>query len=232
MEKILVLDDEVEIADLVEIYLTNENYEVKKLYSPGAVMSVLAEEDISLAIIDVMMPGIDGLTLCRQIRQKHNIPIIMLSAKALDMDKIMGLGSGADDYITKPFNPIELIARVKAQLRRFIKLNPNYRESAGAELILEHKGLVVNKENYKVTLYDREIALTPTQMDILFLLLSHKGKALSTEEIFEKVWGERYFDASNNTVMVHIRHIREKLGDDRKNPKWIKTVWGVGYKIE
>lgn len=231
--KILVVDDEKEIADLVEIYLTNENYQVIKTYDGTEVLEILKGNDISLVILDIMMPKIDGLTLCRLIREKYNIPIIMLSAKSMDMDKVLGLSNGADDYITKPFNPIELIARVKAQLRRFIKLNPKVmQQEIKDNSLIELNGLIVDKNRYRVTLYDEEITLTPREFEILYLLALTPNKVFSSEEIFENVWKDKYYEASNNTVMVHIRHLRKKLGDNSRNPKFIKTVWGVGYKIE
>lgn len=226
---ILVVDDEREIADLVEIYLVNENYNVIKQYDGSNVINILENKDISLIILDIMMPGIDGISLCRNIRKNYNIPIIMLSAKTMDMDKVLGLSSGADDYITKPFNPIELIARVKAQIRRYTKFNIR---QTSKNNIIEIKGLTINKESYTVKLYDEKIDFTPTEFELLYLLASNQDKVMSSEEIFESVWKEKYFEASNNTVMVHVRHIREKLGDNSKDPKFIKTVWGVGYKIE
>jgi DNA-binding response OmpR family regulator len=230
--KILVVDDEREIADLIGIYLTNEGYDVLKLYDGTDVLNTIRGRDISLVILDVMMPGIDGITLCRLIREEFNIPIIILSAKSLDIDKVLGLTTGADDYVSKPFNPIELMARVKAQLRRFIKLNPESSDNQKNSFLIEHKGLVIDKEKFTVQLYDKNIVLTPIEFDILFLLAQNADKVLSSEQIFEFVWKEKYYEASNNTVMVHIRHLREKLGDNSRNPKYIKTVWGVGYKID
>ncbi|WDV44324.1 response regulator transcription factor [Clostridiaceae bacterium M8S5] len=225
--KILVVDDEIEITDLVAIHLSND-YDVIKCYDSTRVMDIINIENISLVILDIMMPNIDGLALCKMIREKYNIPIIMLSAKSMDMDKVIGLTYGADDYITKPFNPIELVARVKAQLRRFIKLNQNIKDCTN---LIELNGLAVNKESHTVTLYDRNIELTKREFDILYLLMLKPNKVYSSEEIFEKVWKEKYYEASNNTVMVHIRHLRKKLGDKSRKPKFIKTVWGVGYKI-
>ena len=231
--KVLVVDDEREIADLVEIYLQNEGYQVLKLYGGQDVMETLSRGNISLVILDVMMPGIDGINICRMIREKYNIPIIMLSAKSMDIDKVLGLSMGADDYIAKPFNPIELMARVKAQLRRFIKLNPGARED-GRPVggVIEINGLVIDKDSFTVTLYDQKIVLTPIEFEILHLMAENCNKVLSSEEIFETVWKEKYYEASNNTVMVHIRHLREKLGESSRDPKFIRTVWGVGYKIE
>lgn len=231
MINILIVDDEIEIADLIAIHLSND-YNVIKCYDSTEVMDIMTESDISLVILDIMMPKIDGLTICRLIREKYTIPIIMVSAKSMDMDKVIGLTYGADDYITKPFNPIELIARVKAQLRRFIRLNPgtNNVEKEATDLI-EINGLLVNKASRTVTLYDQKIELTKREFDILYLLLSNPDIVFGSEEIFERVWKDKYYEASNNTVMVHIRHLRQKLGDDSRKPKFIKTVWGVGYKI-
>lgn len=230
--KILVVDDEIEIADLVAIHLTNEDYEVIKVYDSTEVLEIMECNNISLAILDIMMPKVDGLTLCRQIREKYNIPIIMLTAKSMDMDVIIGLSNGADDYVTKPFNPLELIARVKAQLRRFTKFNPNaINQEPQNHNLIELNGLIIDKDSYRVTLYSREISLTSREFDILYLLASNPNKVLSSEKIFEAVWKEKYYDAANNTVMVHIRHLRKKLGENSRNPKFIKTIWGVGYKI-
>lgn len=227
-ETILVVDDEKEIANLIGIYLKNEGYDVIKLNSGNRVIEILTEQDVHLVILDIMMPGIDGLEVCRRIRQEFNIPIIMLSAKSEDMDKIMGLSTGADDYITKPFNPLELVARVKSQLRRFLYLNPNNDKQDESITIEDMK---INPISHTVSIDGREINLTPTEFDILLALARNRGKVMNTEEIFKEVWKEKYLD-SNNTVMVHIRKIREKTEDNFKNPKYIKTVWGVGYKIE
>lgn len=227
---ILVIDDDKEIADLVEIHLVSEGYQVRKAYSAQEGLSYLEQEDIKLVILDIMMPGMDGLTICSKIRETSSVPIIMLSAKSTDLDKIIGLGAGADDYVTKPFNPLELTARVKSQLRRYTKLNPNSRhEKQDKEIVLDH--LIINKENHKVNAYGRDVKLTPIEFDILYLLASNVGRVFSTDEIFERVWNEKMYDA-NNTVMVHIRRIREKIEMDSRNAQIIKTVWGVGYKIE
>ncbi len=177
-----------------------------------------------------MMPGMDGLEMCRKIREFNNIPIIMLSAKSTDLDKIMGLSTGADDYVTKPFNPLELTARVKSQLRRYTQLNPNNQVEKTENEINIH-GLEINKENHRVVVYGEEIKLTPIEFDILYLLASNPGKVFSTDDIFEKVWNEKVYEA-NNTVMVHIRRLRGKMKEDTRTNKIITTVWGVGYKIE
>ena len=228
---ILVVDDEKEIAELVEIYLVSDGYKVFKAENAQEGFDILNKEDIHLVLLDIMMPGMDGMEMCRRIRETNNIPIIMLSAKSTDLDKILGLGTGADDYVVKPFNPLELTARVKSQLRRYTQLNPNsaIREAEKNEISI--RGLVINKDNHKVTVYDEEIKLTPIEFDILYLLASNPGKVFSTDEIFEKVWNEKVYEA-NNTVMVHIRKLREKVEEDPQNPELIKTVWGKGYRID
>ena len=229
---ILVVDDEKEIADLVEIYLVSDGYKVFKANNAQEGLEILDKEEIHLVLLDIMMPGMDGLEMCRRIRETNNIPIIMLSAKSTDLDKILGLGTGADDYVVKPFNPLELTARVKSQLRRYTQLNPNSgSRSDAAKNEIAIKGLVINKDNHKVTVYDEEIKLTPIEFDILYLLASNPGKVFSTDEIFEKVWNEKVYEA-NNTVMVHIRRIREKIELNPKEPEYLKVVWGIGYKME
>jgi DNA-binding response OmpR family regulator len=227
---IVVIDDDKEIAELVEIHLVSEGYKVWKANSAREGLQILANEDIKLVILDIMMPGMDGLSLCAKIRENSAIPIIMLSARSTDLDKIIGLGAGADDYVSKPFNPLELTARVKSQLRRYTKLNPNsHEEKPDKEIVLDH--LTINRENHRVIAYGKEVKLTPIEFDILYLLASNVGRVFSTDEIFERVWNEKMYEA-NNTVMVHIRRIREKIEMDSRNSKIIKTVWGVGYKIE
>ena len=228
---ILVVDDEQEIADLVEIYLVSDGYKVFKASNAQDGLDILDKEDIHLCLLDIMMPGMNGLEMCKKIRETNNIPIIMLSAKSTDLDKILGLGTGADDYVVKPFNPLELTARVKSQLRRYTQLNPtsNVHETVKTEISI--RGLTINKDNHKVTVYDEEVKLTPIEFDILYLLASNPGKVFSTDEIFEKVWNEKVYEA-NNTVMVHIRRLRGKMKEDERQDKIITTVWGVGYKIE
>ena len=228
--KILVVDDEKEIADLIEIYLVSDGYKVYKAYNAADGLDILAKEDIKLVLLDIMMPGMDGLAMCRKIRETSNIPIIILSAKSTDLDKILGLGTGADDYVTKPFNPLELTARVKSQLRRFTQLNPGS-DKGKPETEIQIRGLVINKENHKVVVYGEEVKLTPIEFDILYLLASNPGRVFSTDEIFERVWNEKVYEA-NNTVMVHIRRLRGKMKEDTRTEKSITTVWGVGYKIE
>ncbi len=230
-ENILVVDDEKEIADLVGLYLRNEGYAVS-VYNTGLEALKSAEEHVyDLAILDVMLPDVDGFNICRKLREKYFYPIIMLTAKVEDLDKIMGLTIGADDYITKPFNPLELIARVKTQLRRYKKYNGGASESGAFSEEYDINGLYINKETHVCTLYGKPVLLTPREFSILLYLCENKGKVVSSEELFEAVWGEKYID-NNNTVMAHIGRLREKLREPAKNPRLIKTVWGVGYKIE
>ncbi len=228
---ILVVDDEQEIADLVEIYLVSDGYKVFKATNALDGLAILEEQDIHLVLLDIMMPGMTGLEMCKKIRETNNIPVIMLSAKSADLDKILGLQTGADDYVVKPFNPLELTARVKSQLRRYTQLNPssNVHEAAKSEISI--RGLTINKENHKVTIDGEEVKLTPIEFDILYLLSSNCGKVFSTDDIFEQVWSEKAYEA-NNTVMVHIRRLRGKMKEDERQEKIITTVWGVGYKIE
>lgn len=225
---IIIVDDEKEIADLVEVILKSEGYETIKYYnSLEAKQEIVRNSHIDLAIIDVMMPGLDGFTLCAYIRQRYTYPVIMLTARVEDVDKVTGLTIGADDYVTKPFSPLELMARVKAQLRRYQR----YSVEPKAAEILEIRGLQINRQEHRVTLFEEEINFTPTEFEILWLLCENAGNVVSSEQIFETVWKEDYLDR-NNTVMVHIRRIREKLKESPRNPKIIKTVWGVGYKVE
>ena len=228
---ILVVDDEKEIADLVEIYLVSDGYRVFKADNAQEGLKILDKEEVHLVLLDIMMPGMDGLEMCKRIRETNNIPIIMLSARSTDLDKILGLGTGADDYVVKPFNPLELTARVKSQLRRYTQLNPNSGSKEAYKNLISIKCLIINKDNHKVTVFGEEIKLTPIEFDILYLLASNPGKVFSTDEIFEKVWNEKVYEA-NNTVMVHIRRLRGKMKEDTRQNKIITTVWGVGYKIE
>lgn len=227
-EEILIVDDEREIADLVEVYLANDGYSVRKCFTAAEALRLVETAKVDLAILDVMLPDMDGFSLCRRIREKHLFPIIMLTAKIADADKIMGLTLGADDYLTKPFNPLELLARVKTQLRRYTRYNAP-REDPGDEIDI--RGLTISRASHRCALYGREVALTPLEFSILWYLCAHQGRVVSSEELFEAVWGERYIDA-NNTVMTHIARLREKLGEPSRRPKFIKTVWGVGYTIE
>lgn len=228
-ERILIVDDEKEIADLVEIYLSGEGYTVEKCYNGADALECIAREKFDMAILDVMLPDADGFTICRKIRERHNYPVIMLTAKVEDIDKINGLAIGADDYVTKPFNPLELVARVKAQLRRYTRYNSE--QISDRQNVYDSRGLIVNNDTHECSLFSERISLTPTEFKILWLLCENGGKVVSSEEIFEKVWGEKYLDC-NNTVMVHIRRLREKLHEPARRPRFIKTVWGVGYKID
>lgn len=228
MPEILVVDDEKEIADLVELYLKNEGYTVCKCTDGAQALSYIKEKEPDIAVLDVMLPDISGFDLCRKIREAHTYPVIMLTARVEDMDKITGLTIGADDYVTKPFNPLELVARVKAQLRRYTRYNTEAREEKSE---IDFSGLVINKDTHACTLYDQPVDLTPIEFSLLWFLCENRGKVLSSEELFETVWKEKYLE-SNNTVMVHIRRLREKLHEPARHPKFIKTVWGVGYKIE
>lgn len=226
---ILVVDDEAEIRNLLEIYLSNEGYEVIKVSNGEEAIEIVNSKYIKLIVLDVMMPKMDGIETCKRIREKMNIPILMLSAKSEDMDKIQGIMTGADDYITKPFNPLELTVRVKALLRRAYYFNN--REENSTENIITIESLKIDKSKHIVSVDDSEIQLTSREFDILYLLASNRGKVFSTEEIFSKVWKEQYYQ-SNNTVMVHMSRIRDKIEKHMKGSKVIHTVWGVGYKIE
>ncbi|MBT2700716.1 VanR-FM family response regulator transcription factor [Bacillus sp. ISL-40] len=223
---ILIADDEEEIADLLAIHLEKEGYNVIKVPDGQEAIHVIQTQSIDLLILDIMMPKMDGYEVTRQIREQYNMPIIFLSAKTSDFDKVHGLVIGADDYITKPFTPIELVARVNAQLRRFMKLNQPKVDDNKA--ILEFGEIVISPDQRTVLLYGENIELTPKEFDILYLLASHPKKVYSVENIFQQVWGDAYFEGGN-TVMVHIRTLRKKLGEDKRKNKLIKTVWGVGY---
>ena len=228
---ILVVDDETAIADLVEVYLKNEGYTVHKFYNGTDALDCVRRQHLDLAILDVMLPDVDGFTLCQRIREAgHLFPILMLTAKVEDMDKIMGLTLGADDYITKPFNPLELVTRVKTQLRRYTRYNTG--ETPPQEVTeYDFRGLQISRTTHKCVLFGEELALTPLEFSILWYLCERRGNVVSSEELFEAVWGEKYMD-SNNTVMSHIARLREKMHEPSRKPKFIKTVWGVGYTIE
>ena len=228
--KVLVVDDEPEIADLVEVYLKSEGCTVFKCGTGTQALEVVREQLLDLAILDVMLPDISGFTLCGEIRKDHHFPVLMLTAKGSDVDKITGLTIGADDYITKPFNPLELMARVKAQLRRYTRYN-EAEKTPDSRDIIDFNGLVINRSTHECWLYDKELGLTPIEFDILWMLCENRGQVISAERLFEAVWKEKYLDR-NNTVMVHIRRLREKMGEPSRNPRFIKTVWGVGYKID
>ena len=229
---ILVTDDEKEIADLLEIYLVSDGYRVLKAYNAADGLELMNHNKVDLAVLDIMMPGMDGIEMCREIRRKSNIPVIFLSAKSTELDKILGLGCGADDYVTKPFSPLELNARVKSHLRRYTELNPSGAEAEEEPADeIRVRGLTINKAMHMVRVDGEEVRLTPLEFDILALLAEHPGKVFSTDEIFRLVWNETVYEA-NNTVMVHIRRLRTKIHDDSRENKIISTVWGVGYKIE
>lgn len=229
-EKILIVDDEHDIADLLEVYLRNENYVVHKYYSAKEALHCIEKGDIDLVILDIMMPGINGFSLCQKIREKYTYPIIMLTAKDEETDKITGLTLGADDYVTKPFRPLELIARVKAQLRRYKKYSPSQAEVEPTTTLIYEK-LILNTQTYECLLEGKNISLTPTEFAILRILLEHKGNVVTLEDLFHSVWKDEYYSKNSSTITVHIRHLREKLKDTSESPKYIKTIWGVGYKI-
>lgn len=230
MSKILVCDDDKAIVDAIEIYLSQEGYEIKKAYDGAEAIQMLEKEQFDLLIMDVMMPKLDGIRATLKIREKNNMPIIILSAKSEDADKILGLNIGADDYVTKPFNPLELVARVKSQIRRFTKLG----STAGIkenEAAYSTGGLVINDDQKMVTVDGESIKLTPIEYNILLLLVKNQGRVFSIEQIYESIWNEEALGA-DNTVAVHIRHIREKIEINPKDPRYLKVVWGVGYKVE
>jgi len=233
-ERILIVDDEKEIRDLIDIYLKGEGYETLKAENGEEALEILEKNDVDLIILDIMMPKVNGIEACLKIREEREMPIIMLSAKSEDMDKILGLNTGADDYLTKPFNPLELVARVKSQLRRYKRFNHITSKvdiQIQEENILEIDELTVNLETHEVFKDGEEIKLTPTEFDILVLLGENRGKVFSIENIYNSVWKQDFMQ-SDNTVMVHIRKVREKIEEDPRKPKYIKTVWGVGYKID
>ncbi len=228
MKSILVCDDDREIVDAIEIYLQQEGYNILKAYDGEQALQILKEQEVHLLIIDVMMPKMDGIRATLKIREDSSIPIIILSAKSEDADKILGLNIGADDYVTKPFNPLELVARVKSQLRRYTQLG-NVAESS--KRIYQVGGLVINDDLKEVTVDDELVKLTPIEYNILLLLVKNQGKVFSINQIYESIWNEDAIGA-DNTVAVHIRHIREKIEINPKEPRYLKVVWGVGYKIE
>lgn len=225
---ILVCDDDREIVEAIEIYLQQEGYQVYKCYDGEQALQVLLQQEIHLLIIDVMMPKLDGIRATLKIRENSSIPIIILSAKSEDSDKILGLNIGADDYVTKPFNPLELVARVKSQLRRYTQLG---NASDNNQVIYQVGGLAINDDLKEVTVDGEQVKLTPIEYNILLLLVKNQGKVFSIEQIYENIWNEDAIGA-DNTVAVHIRHIREKIEINPKEPRYLKVVWGVGYKIE
>lgn len=231
MYNILVCDDDKEIVEAIEIYLSQEGYRIFKAYDGIEALSVLEREEINLLIIDIMMPRLDGIRTTLKIREKNRIPIIILSAKSEDADKILGLNVGADDYVTKPFSPLELVARVRSQLRRYNQLGGSGQEEQDREKIYETGGLRINDDLKEVTVDGEPVRLTPIEYNILLLLMKNKGRVFSIAQIYEAIWNEEAIGA-DNTVAVHIRHIREKIEINPKEPRYLKVVWGVGYKIE
>ncbi len=225
---ILVCDDDKEIVDAIEIYLSQEGYRILKAYDGLQAVEMLEREDVQLLLIDIMMPKLDGLRATLKIREKSSIPIIILSAKSEDADKILGLNIGADDYVTKPFNPLELVARVKSQLRRYTKLGNAAGEN---QKIYQTGGLMINDDLKEVTVDGEPVKLTPIEYNILLLLVKNQGKVFSINQIYESIWNEDAIGA-DNTVAVHIRHIREKIEINAKEPHYLKVVWGIGYKVE
>lgn len=228
-DRLLIVDDEHEIADLISLYLENEGFQVFKFYNAVDALQCTQTENIDLAILDVMLPDMNGFQLCQQIRETHHFPIIMLTAKGEGMDKITGLSLGADDYMTKPFQPLELVARVKAQLRRYKRYNADPKQE---ESVIVHSGLVLDIKAHSCTLNGKPLSLTPTEFSILQILCQKKGSVVSAEELFRLIWKDEYYTKNNNTITAHIRHLRDKMGDSYERPKYIKTVWGYGYKIE
>ena len=229
MYNVLVCDDDREIVEAIEIYLSQEGYKVLKAYDGEEALKVLDREKVDLLIIDVMMPKLDGIRATLKIREKKNMPIIILSAKSEDADKILGLNVGADDYMTKPFNPLELTARVKSQLRRYTQLGSTIDKTNQA--VYAVGGLSIDDEQKEVTVDGEPVRLTPIEYNILLLLVKNQGKVLSIDQIYESIWNEDAIGV-DNTVAVHIRHIREKIEINPKEPRYLKVVWGVGYKIE
>ncbi|CEH33852.1 response regulator transcription factor [Romboutsia lituseburensis] len=231
MYNILVVDDDQQIVEAIEIYLKNEGYKVFKAYDGMEALEILVHQDIHLILMDIMMPKLDGMKATIKIRESKNIPIIILSAKSEDVDKIMGLNVGADDYITKPFNLLELIARVKSNLRRYVTLGNYQDQPVSCKKILSSGGLELDSDTKEVRVDGENVKVTPIEYKILKLLLENKGRVFSIDEIYENVWNEESFKAEN-TVAVHIRRIREKIEINPKEPKYLKVVWGIGYKID
>ena len=228
--RILVVDDEKEIADLIEIYLVSDGYKVLKANNAEEGLGILGKEEVHLVLLDIMMPGMNGLEMCKKIRETNNIPIIMLSAKSTDLDKILGLGTGADDYVTKPFTTMELLARVNSHLRRYGKFLKALGGREQNDKVYVIGGLELNEETVEVSVDGRPVKMTPLEFKILMLLMKNPGRVFSAEEIYERVWNEQAINT--DTIMVHIRKIREKIEINPREPKYLKVVWGVGYKIE
>lgn len=229
MYNILVCDDDKAIVEAIEIYLSQEGYHILKAYDGEQALKILETEEVHLLVLDVMMPRLDGIRATLKIREKHSIPIIILSAKSEDVDKILGLNVGADDYVTKPFNPLELVARVKSQLRRYTQLGGTAKKES--EHVYEVGGLQINDDLKEVTVDGEKVKLTPIEYNILLLLMKNQGRVFSIDQIYESIWNGEAIGA-DNTVAVHIRHIREKIEINPKDPRYLKVVWGVGYKIE
>ncbi len=227
MSRILIIEDEVAIADLEKDYLELSDFQVDICNTGDGGLTMALEGEYNLVVLDLMLPGMDGFEVCRKIREEKNIPILMVSAKKDDIDKIRGLGLGADDYMTKPFLPLELVARVKAQLRRYKR----YNTGSVQEDVLEISGLTLNIGSHECFLNEKPLNLTPTEFSILRILCQRRGQVVSAEELFHLIWEDEYYTKNNNTITVHIRHLREKMGDSFENPQYIKTVWGCGYKI-
>lgn len=226
---ILVVDDEKEIADIIALYLQNDEYKVFKCHNGEEALECIDKNNLDLAILDVMLPDTDGFEILKKIREKYTFPVIMLTARVDATDRITGLTLGADDYIPKPFNPLELVARVKAQLRRYTRYNE---VAKTPEDVIDFGGLVLNRSSHECVYNEQKLTLTPIEFDILWLLCENRGKVISSEELFTNVWKEEYYKSCNNTVMVHIRHLREKMSGPTGKCDFIKTVWGVGYKVE
>ncbi len=229
MYNILVCDDDKEIVNAIEIYLTKEGYKIFKAYNGKEALDIMEKTEIHLVILDIMMPKMDGMTAASKIRETKAVPIIMLSAKSEDYDKVAGLNNGADDYVTKPFNPVELIARVNSQIRRYTSLGSFQKKEEGT--IYQTGDLIINDDTKQVFLEGKEIKLTPTEYNILKFLTKNKGKVYSINQIYENVWEDEAYGA-DNIIAVHIRHIREKIEINPKEPKYLKVIWGIGYKIE
>ncbi|NEZ46242.1 response regulator transcription factor [Clostridium niameyense] len=228
MDKILIIEDDKDIRDILKIYLKSESFEIWEAENGKKAFEILQDKEPDLVILDLMLPDINGLNICKSIRTKYKYPIIMITAKTADQDKIIGLTYGADDYITKPFNPLEVLARVKAQLRRY----KEYGEDTKEENIIFYKGLILDRKSRQVNLNDKELKLTPTEFNILEILLLNKGQVVSGEKLFHLLRQEEYYLKATNTVTVHIRNLREKMGESFEHPEYVKTVWGVGYIIE
>ncbi len=229
--RILVVDDEKTITDLVGIYLRNEGYRVTLAYTGADAAREILTNEFDLAVLDIMLPDIDGFELLRTIRAEHTYPVIMLTARDSQGDKIEGLSLGADDYVVKPFRPLELVARVKAQLRRYMSYGTRGQAEEDSAII-SFNGLVINRDARQVTVDERPVRLTPLEYSILLYLAENRGRVVPVGDLFRAVWDEEFMSSSNNTVMVHIRHLREKIGDDAQSPRFIKNIWGVGYTIE